>query len=335
MRLADANRSSREEKLFARVKRYKEETASVNLSAEAILAVSKQEGIDFATTLLYQHIRQSAEHAMFIRSIESYDVDSNRSFDPSLRIVIVPGAFYREFPESGADGRLLRQAAQELGIPIDLIPLKSFGSLKDNAAIIETWLRQNDDRPIVLVSLSKGASDLRVAFAQQNARQIFQSVKVWINLSGITYGSPIVEWLFAYKLRSLWYRLLLALQGHDFQIAREMGCDPKSILSEDLEIPPHMQMIHVVGFPLHCHMTSPLARRMHRRIASQGPNDGGGIRLADVLRLPGYVYPVWGADHYLRPPGRDMQQLVRAILHFVSESKLSDHFQSTATGAPS
>ena len=335
MRLANATPSSHEETLFARVKRYKEETASVNLSAETILAISNQEGIDFTTTLLYQHIRQAAEHATFIRSIESYDDDSNRSFDPNLRIVIVPGAFYREFPESGADGRLLRQAAQELGIQIDLIPLKSFGSLKDNAAIIENWLRQNNDRPIVLVSLSKGASDLRVAFAQQNAHQIFQSVKVWINLSGITYGSPIVEWLFAYKLRSLWYRLLLSLQGHDFQITREMGCDPTSPLSDDIKIPPHIQMIHVVGFPLQRHMTSPIARRMHRRIAPQGPNDGGGIRLADVLRLPGLVYPVWGADHYLRPPGRDMQRLIRAFLHFVSEPKRTNHFQSAATGARS
>jgi hypothetical protein len=332
MRLANANPSSHEETLFARVKRYKEETASVNLSAE-ILAISNREGIDFATTLLYQHIRQSTEHATFIRSIETYADDSNRSVDPNLRMVIVPGAFYREFPESGADGRLLRQAAQELGIQIDLIPLKSFGSLKDNAAIIKDWLLQNNDPPIILVSLSKGASDLRVAFAQQNAPETFQSVKVWINLSGITYGSPIVEWLFAYKLRSLWYRLLLSLQGHDFQIAREMGCAPASPLSENIKIPHHIQTIHVVGFPLQHHMTSPLARRMHRRIAPQGPNDGGGIRLADVLRLPGLVYPVWGADHYLRPPGRDMQRLVRAILHFVSEPKRTDHSQFATTGA--
>jgi hypothetical protein len=333
MLLADANRSSHEEALFARVKRYQERTASVNLSAEAILAISKQEGVDFATTLLYQYIRQSAEHAPFIRSIESSDDDFNLSFDPNFRIVIVPGAFYREFPNSGADGRMLRQAAQELGIPVDVIPLKSFGSLKENATIIENWLQQNNDRPIVLVSLSKGASDLRVAFAREGAPQTFQSVKAWINLSGITYGSPIVEWLFAYKLRSLWYWLLLALQGHDFRVARQMGCDPKSPLSNDLKIPPDMQVIHVVGFPLHCHMTSPLARRMHRRIAPQGPNDGGGIRLADVLRLPGLVYPVWGADHYLRPPGRDMQRLIRAILHFVLESKRTDHFQSATTGA--
>ena len=333
MLLADANRSSHEEALFARVKRYQEGTASVNLSAEAILAISMQEGVDFATTLLYHYIRQSAKHAPFIRSIESSDDDFHSSFDPNLRIVIVPGAFYREFPNSGADGRMLRQAAQELGIPVDVIPLKSFGSLKENATIIENWLQQNNDRPIVLVSLSKGASDLRVAFAQQNAPQTFQSVKAWINLSGITYGSPIVEWLFAYKLRSLWYWLLLTLQGHDFRVAGQMGCDPKSPLSDDLKIPLHMQVIHVVGFPLHCHMTSPLARRMHGRIAPQGPNDGGGIRLADVLRLPGYVYPVWGADHYLQPPGRDMQQLVRAILHFVSKPNPTNQLQPAITGA--
>ena len=42
-------------------------------------------------------------------------------------------------------------------------------------------------------------------------------------------------------------------------------------------------------------------------------NDGG-ILLADVVRLSGSVYPVWGADHYLHPAW-DMRPLLKRLLH--------------------
>lgn len=335
MALTDAKRTFDEATLLNRVRRYQENSADSELSAERLAKITRQEGIDFATMFLYQHIYQSAEHSAFIQAVESFEDDPRRSFDSNLRIVIVPGAFYREFPESGADGRLLRDAVKGLGIPVDIIPLKSFGKLQENATIIENFLRKHSDQPLVLVSLSKGTSDLRAAFSRMGADQTFRRVVAWISLSGITYGSPIVEWLYTYKLRTFWYWLLLSLQGHDFRAVPEMGCGLESPLATELQFPGHIKAIHVVGFPLQYHLTSPLARKMHRRIAPQGPNDGGGIRLADVLRLPGYLYPVWGADHYLRPAGRNMQILVRAILHHLFEAKRTEDFEAATTGVQS
>ena len=62
----------------------------------------------------------------------------------------------------------------------------------------------------------------------------------------------------------------------------------------------------------------PIVRRGYRRLSPLGPNDGT-VLLEDVFALPGRVYPVWGADHYLRPAGRDMSQLVAGILGYLSE----------------
>jgi hypothetical protein len=40
--------------------------------------------------------------------------------------------------------------------------------------------------------------------------------------------------------------------------------------------------------------------------------------LADVCALPGLIYPLWGADHYLRPQA-DVRELVLAVLQYLGE----------------
>jgi hypothetical protein len=68
----------------------------------------------------------------------------------------------------------------------------------------------------------------------------------------------------------------------------------------------------VIGFPLRHHLTR-RSRRGCRRLARLGLSDGGGILLGEVTRLPGLLYPVWGADHYLDPPW-DIRPLVENLL---------------------
>jgi len=88
-------------------------------------------------------------------------------------------------------------------------------------------------------------------------------------------------------------------------------------LDFELQLPPHMTMVTIAGFPLRQHLTTALAGRCHRRLTHLGPNDGSLI-LSDVCALPGLLYPIWGADHYLRPK-TDVNQLVLAVLQYLDE----------------
>jgi hypothetical protein len=67
------------------------------------------------------------------------------------------------------------------------------------------------------------------------------------------------------------------------------------------------------------HLTSKLMRRCHEFLAPLGPNDGA-ILLADSCALPGLVYPVWGADHNLRPSW-DIRRLGMALLHYLAATQ--------------
>jgi len=230
-------------------------------------------------------------------------------------LAVAPGAFYVEFPHTGADGCILREEAARMGMPSELIPLRSFGRLTENARILTDWLAGRPaDETIVLVSLSKGGSDVKTALAGPAAERAFRNVAVWINLSGLLGGTPLANWVFAHPLRMLWFRLLLWWRQYDFGVIRELAYGPGTPLDSDLRLPPRLRAMHIVGFPLERHLTNRLARRCYRRVKALGPNDGAGNVLADVARLPGAVYTVWGADHYLRPAGSDMRGLARRLL---------------------
>jgi hypothetical protein len=221
-------------------------------------------------------------------------------------VVIVPGAFYRTHRHTGADGRVIRAEAERLGAQTDIIPLPNLGSIKHNARQICDWLSQRDDERIILVSLSKGSADVRAALAEPAA---FARVVAWVNVSGALDGSPLVDWLFAGTLRSYWTRTLLWIRGHDIEAIRELGHRPARF-----RLPPHIQAVHVAGFPEREHLTTVTARRWHKRIAHLGPNDGCGLLLADTLHWPGIVYPVWGADHYLC----ERRDLIRQIFSYLT-----------------
>lgn len=126
-------------------------------------------------------------------------------------------------------------------------------------------------------------------------------VRMWLNLSGIVTGTALVGWLQSHPLNYWGVRSLLALRRQSFAAVRELRREPGAPLSMPLTLPAHLTAVHVLGFPLIGHLSDNWARRGHARLAPLGPNDGGGILLADCESLPGQIYPAWGADHYLRP----------------------------------
>lgn len=287
-------------------------------TAEKIQEVATREGIDAATTQLYQSVLESPQHGPFVRRIDEICKRAEpRRWQAEVPLVIVPGAFYRENPHSGADGRLLREQAERLRCPTGIIPIASRGTLKQNARIICDWLLEHPEQPVILASLSKGGADVKMAMAEPDAAGAFKNVAAWVNLCGILNGTPMAEWLLSRKLVALLNRLYYRLRGQSLEFLGDLRYGAGCPLDFQVPLPRHVQMITIAGFPLREHLSNALARRCHRRLAPLGPNDGS-LVLADVCALPGLIYPIWGADHYLRPK-TDVCQLVLAVLQYLNE----------------
>jgi len=274
--------------------------SNASLSEVELAELAREHGIDLATAMLYRHIRTSPPYREFIDRIENAAAAPD-GVPGAPRVVVVPGAFHQEYRHTGADGARMMELARSLGWEAQRIKLPDLSPMVENARLIAEILGRERRRPTILLSLSKGSADVRTAFAIPQLAEAMADVRAWINLSGIVTGTPLVQWFRARPLRCCGVRVLLRLRGQRFAVIDELQRGAGSALDGPIQLPSGVRAIHVMGFPLVRHLSDPWAQRGHARLAPLGPNDGGGNLLVDALRLPGDVYPMFGADHYLRP----------------------------------
>jgi hypothetical protein len=289
-----------------------------DLDDQLLCGLARSHGVDFATALFDHAIRASPEHGPFVRRLEEL---LNGESPPRTAIdatfAIVPGAFYHEHPETGADGKTLCRLAESLGCRTHVIPTESVGRTSVNGRIVCDWLQRNAEQKMILCSLSKGSADVKMALAEPDASKAFRNVIAWLNVGGITAGSPMASWVLDRPWVTMAYRVLFWWRGRDFRFIRDLARGPGAPLDFAVTVPSHIRVIHLLGFPLSHHLDTRPSRHWHRRLSRYGPNDAV-TTLIDSCALPGLMFPVWGADHYLDIP-YSREKLLTALLHYLGE----------------
>jgi hypothetical protein len=285
------------------------------LDDQLLCELVRVKGIDFATAVLYDQLCRRTDVAELLSRFRQ---QKNRKNAVSTvgHVAIVPGALYREYPQTGADGRTILAEVQRLGWSAELVPVPSAASPHENGEYLCEWLNRQQLDDLVLVSLSKGGADVKCAMLLPGAAEAFSRVSGWVNFGGILDGAPMVEWACTRWITRSWYRGVCKVGGYDFNAFESLRRNDMSPLSFPLQIFHHIKTIHVVGVPLRRHLSSRRAKRWHRRLARWGPNDSVTL-LTDVLRWPGKVFPVWGTDHYWQERW-DARRLVPFLLQAAS-----------------
>lgn len=307
-----------ERALLSRASRWLKYPRLGDLTADALRRICSDEGIDFATAVLFDRIVRSREHGPFIERVESLRAATTRKLLPlNATFAIAPGAFYMEIPQTGGDGREFRANAARIGCRTEVIPTYSIGTLAQNGRVICDWLTRQSAEKIIVTSLSKGGADVKMALAEPDAPRAFRNVVAWINIGGILCGTPVITWLRSRTLLTLFFRFRFWLRGHDFRFFYDLDRGPGCTLDFPMQFPEHLKVIHVVGFPLVRHLSNRRSRRWHRRLSALGPNDAF-LMLSDICTLRGQLFPIWGADHYFKPPSNP-ESLVAALLQYLGE----------------
>ena len=226
---------------------------------------------------------------------------------------------------------MIREEARRLGLRTSTIPTLSLGRPTRNAEIICDWLGRHSSSPVVLVSLSKGATDVKMALTHRKAEAAFRHVIAWINVGGLLSGSPMVGWMLDRWWATCLGRISFWAHQRDYELVREMDPRPGGQLDFALKVPNHMNCIHVAAFPLKQHVLNPRARLWHRRLTPEGPNDGL-MLLSDLCGVPGYILPVWGVDHYMEDL-RVLRRLIPALFQSMEEMILWRE-SDTTSGIP-
>ena len=260
--------------------------------------LTKVSMIDEITAQLYERVRIKPQNRLLIEAIDGPGDPPKMAIGADVCVVLVPGLLYRQFPDTGADGTAIRDIANAMSIPFLTIPLDGTEGLEASAATIGEWLQFHvpPAKAIVLVSLSKGSAEVMHAIARFDIRPAFQRVIAWISVSGLPLGTPSMELIMRNPLRRAFLSAYCLVRGWKLGPIREVLAHRPW---QGELLPPHIMLIQVVAFPLHEHLTDRPSRRLHLQLAKIGPSDGYAL-LDELARLPGYLYPVWGADHYLR-----------------------------------
>ena len=267
--------------------------------------------LDHAMQALYDQVRAAPKNRALWQAMEG-DASARHPVADDLRIVLVPGILYRDFPGTGADGAVLREIAAKLRLPFETVPVDGTEGLERAAELIITQLLAvPEGSRVLLFSLSKGSAEVRHALGKLEAPAAFSRVHAWISVSGLPFGTPTAETVFRRPLARAWLSAWFWFRRWRLEHVRELLLHRPGAA---FEIPPHLQFVQIAAFPLHARLRERRSRRFQRRLAAYGPNDGFAV-LGELAALPGRLYAVWGADHYLRG-GPDLSvALTRLIEH--------------------
>jgi len=287
-----------------------------DLDEDMLASISRSHGVDYATRLLYDRARKVPANQQLSKELEALGAGGKLDAPFAAKVLIVPAMFYKEYPRYGGDGRVIKSAADTLGIPCQMIPLHSTGGIMSNAEVLGRAINSEPEENIILVSLSKGGADARVAFERGFIHP--GKVKIWIQIAGIVHGTPLANHLAG----NWWWRMLLKgylryrHAGHD--LINELCRGPKHLLRGRARAPEGVTVINIVGFPLRQHLSGSLVGR-HKQLAKFGPNDGC-ILLRDSFVEPGFVLPIWGENHYFQNP--DLSELMVKVLRHAAVNLL-------------
>jgi len=280
---------------------------------EALAELASRHGVDFATTLFYDRVRRAPRNRELVEAIE-------RPADPVAaprrvrgRVLIAPALFYRERPDIGGDGMAIQRAARAAGLEVEVLPVDSAGTAHENGIRLRTLLAERCTDRTVLVSLSKGAADVRVALDSMPPPP---GLRAWVIVSGLLHGTPAIDQLMRRWWRRWGLRLLLARYRAPFELAHEFSAEGPSPLNRPALAPEGLLVINLFGCPLSDHLGTRFGRRRHRELAHLGPNDGLTL-LRDAIVEPGLAYPLWGADHYFRTA--EVPRVLARLIAFLVE----------------
>lgn len=272
-------------------------------------------GLDLATRVLYLYVTENQQRH-FIDAVDKIPVTQINN-QKKIKIMIVPGMHYQEHPEIGADGKLASDIALKLGFEIELINIKSRGTVKQNVPIIQQAIAASHANEIWLISLSKGSLEVRNYL--QQIETVPDNLRGWVSIGGICFGSKLADCKLETIKQRLINRLLCKLLGIDYAVIPELSTQYPA-WKRNFIIPDHMLMINVVAMPLKSHISRLLQTR-YQRLSQFGPNDGM-ILLQDYLQLPGFIYPIWGADHMMRNP--NIGALLYKLYYFIHHQCYKD-----------
>ncbi|MCC5813779.1 MAG: hypothetical protein JJT78_03415 [Leptospira sp.] len=278
--------------------------------------------VDKTSALFYHRAINDPRNKKFLDYLDKKEKQLQKKLpdfsSKKVLLAMVPGMFYKDNPEVGADGKILRDIALELGLMEELVPVEQTGTLEENSQIICDYVKNKTDvNGIIFASVSKGSSDLKIAFKKCGHEKYFKKVRGWYNIGGINKGSHLIEeidgnWNYRWETKFyFWWR------NYNYKGFLDLKAYPGGPLDFDLNLSKDILQINIIAVPQFRQVTK-RAYPFYEYLIRFGPNDGMTL-LADSYIEEAITYPSWRNDHYFQWPM--VHQRMQAFLVYIMENQ--------------
>lgn len=281
---------------------------------EGLKGIQGRLGVDGAAMALRLYLER--HHASFIAAVAREEA-APWSGDAGITILVVPGLYYAERPELGGDGELALQVARACGFTARRVATRSLGTVQENARILQTELAACSDGPVLVVSQSIGALQVRQVLAELGPGEPVP-FRGWLNIGGTPFGAHAIARMLGTPTRRVAGRLLAKVQGLPFEAVEE-AMPNHPLWQRPFPELRGARLVTLLPIPLESQVQQPLQARF-AELKAQGPTDGM-VLLAESLP-PGDIFPLWGCDHLMRTAtaGETLYRLFRWFRRELSAS---------------
>ena len=148
-----------------------------------------------------------------------------------------------------------------------------------------------------ILSICKGGAEFRLALQHFREQLPLEKISVWFNVSGAVHGHDLINLMTRTRMGRLRTRVVCASIGADWRGIEQLRSE-HAFFQKPLKLPDKLKVVSVFGVPLLHHLQPYLVPKFNR-LKALGPNDGM-LLLSNLNIRSGWIYPIWGADHFMR-----------------------------------
>jgi hypothetical protein len=292
--------------LHARIDALYQSQAGRVPTRDELKTLADQYSVDFAAIFFAEHVHAQEENRAIQQAFNDYL--GNGGTAPGLRqadldkylFLFVPGWDYVENGHiTGADFAVQRILFTAFGAENHLVTIPPHGSVVENADVLTgaIELHGGKGKSIVLVGASSAGPSIYLALAENRQNPSFGHVKGWLNIGGILYGSPVIDYYQVWP-RRWFFNVAVWSQGWDRdRILSLSTVESRKRMARLTGIDPDILIINYIGLPL-SGAVSPYAADYYSKLAAEGPNDGLSF-LPDMVAPDSLTIIAPGRDHFL------------------------------------
>jgi hypothetical protein len=274
------------------------------LTPKDIFEIQQAQGYDVAAWVLYKALREKPAFQNFYSFVDDVKESYSRDNRETLVFIISHNPWVSEKQNYEYQWRL-KNIVADAGYDFSVPDIPYRRSIFANAYYYQETLKRYKGRKVLFLTHSLASLEMR--WFLEKTLQVDIDVVGWLNISGLLYGTSLPpssdDWLYSAK------RYINGEHPVKPEVSRS-----NSYCYADLNLPKDFPLVSIVGFtPSKLFSFSESLKS--RELKFWGPHDGY-VTLADYLRTPGVVWPIWKEGHYINVEG--YKNRIQASLHYLS-----------------